>query len=100
LKHSLQVALGVENRVIDDFQLLVAACYGRNIMSRRYPANRDFAAMSRKQRGLATMIINVSPDVRTWIEKRAERSSDSAEIIKCIRAEMAREKNQRAMGRT
>jgi hypothetical protein len=56
--------------------------------------------MSRKQRGLATMIINVSPDVRTWIEKRAERSSDSAEIIKCIRAEMAREKNQRAMERT
>jgi hypothetical protein len=56
--------------------------------------------MSRKQRGLATMIINVSPDARTCIEKQAERSSDSAEIIKCIRAEMAREKNQRAMERT
>jgi hypothetical protein len=50
--------------------------------------------MSRKQRGLATMIINVSPGVRTWIEKQAERSSDTAEIIKCIRAEMARERSQ------
>jgi hypothetical protein len=50
--------------------------------------------MSRKKQDLHPMIMRVPPDVRAWLEARKAETYNTMvdEAIRCIRAEMAREK--------